>query len=129
MHNLTEVEKEKLLNKLMSAQLKLSLGLFSVFVVVLLGTPLLCYFYPDIVNYRVFGFPLNWLFLGLLFYPLTWAVAWIYVTKSIAMEEQLAREYREGGVAVDGGSMDSVGICNSTDGGYRYAGDVRSEKC
>nr|WP_204616038.1 hypothetical protein [Desulforadius tongensis] len=111
----------------MSAQLRLSIKLFAAFVVILFGIPLLCYLYPQIVNVRLLGFPLHWLFLAVLFYPLTWLIAWIYVTKSIAVEKRLTEEFKKGGVNIDY-CLDSAVICNSSHCGYSYTGCLRSEE-
>lgn len=35
---------------------------------------------------RVGGFTLTWLILGVLFFPFVWAIAWIFIRRSIALE-------------------------------------------
>jgi uncharacterized membrane protein (DUF485 family) len=98
-----DVHSEQYLRLVMSAQLKLSLKCFAVFVIILLGVPLVNYYLPEIVNMRVWGFTLSWLFLGVLFYPLTWLIARIYVTRSLALEGEIsARAAREEGMAHHG---------------------------
>jgi hypothetical protein len=37
---------------------------------------------------RIFGFTLSWFILGVLFFPLVWAIAWFFIRRSIALEEE-----------------------------------------
>ena len=60
--------------------------------VVLLALPLLNYFFPEEMARRVFGFTLSWLILGIAFFPFVWLIAWIFIKKSMALEEQEMRE-------------------------------------
>ncbi|MHB8171293.1 MAG: DUF485 domain-containing protein [Thermincolia bacterium] len=85
-----DMHSEEYLQKLMSGQLKLSLSLFSIFVIIVVGLPAANFYAPEIMNTRIFGFTFSWLFLGVLFYPITWIIAWVYVKKSIAFEEDAA---------------------------------------
>ncbi len=84
-----EVHSEQYLHLVMSAQLKLSLKCFAIFVVILVGVPLVNFYLPEIANTRIWGFTLTWLFLGVLFYPLTWIIARIYVSRSLALEDEI----------------------------------------
>ena len=77
---------------LMRRQLTLSITSAAVFVVALLGLPLLNYLAPEFMARRVGGFTLSWLVLGVLFYPLVWAIAWVFIRRSIAMEEDEVRQ-------------------------------------
>jgi hypothetical protein len=47
---------------------------------------------------RVFGFTLSWLILAVLFYPVTWALAWAFVKRTEAIEHEQAAEARERGM-------------------------------
>ncbi|MDA8236014.1 MAG: DUF485 domain-containing protein [Clostridia bacterium] len=85
-----DMHSEEYLQKLMSGQLKLSLSLFSIFLIIVVGLPLANLYVPEVMNTRIFGFTFSWLFLGVLFYPLTWLISWVYVKKSIAFEEDAA---------------------------------------
>lgn len=85
-----KLHSEEYLHKLISSQLTLSMKMFAVFVIILLGLPLANYMFPAFMNIRIFGFTLSWLFLGVLFYPITWVIAWMYVKRSIAFEEEAA---------------------------------------
>ncbi|RJX17746.1 MAG: DUF485 domain-containing protein [Desulforudis sp.] len=85
-----DVHSEQYLNVVMVTQLRLSLKLSAIFVAILLGLPLANFYFPEIMNTRILGFTATWLFLGVLFYPLTWLIAKIYISKSLAMEHEIA---------------------------------------
>lgn len=85
-----DVHSEQYLNVVMMTQLRLSLKLSVIFVVILLGLPLANFYLPEIMNIRILGLTATWLFLGVLFYPLTWLIAKIYVSESLAMEHEIA---------------------------------------
>jgi uncharacterized membrane protein (DUF485 family) len=93
-----DIHSEAFLAMLMRRQLTLSVTSAGVFVAALLGLPLLNYFAPEFMTKRVGGFTLSWLVLGVLFYPLVWAIAWVFIRRSIAMEEDEVR--RSGGPRV-----------------------------
>ncbi|HRE07899.1 MAG TPA: DUF485 domain-containing protein [Opitutaceae bacterium] len=81
------VHSESFLRSLMRRQLQLSIACAAAFLVVLLGLPLANYFYPALMATRVAGFTLSWLLLGILFFPAVWAISWIFIRRSIALEE------------------------------------------
>ena len=85
-HN-ADIHSEEFLRSLMRKQLRLSVTCAATFLVALLGLPLLNYFLPDLMAVRVFGFTLTWFILGVLFFPLVWLIAWVFIRKSIALEE------------------------------------------
>jgi len=85
-----DMHSEEYLHVLMTKQLKISMKLFSIFAFIVIGMPLANYYLPEIMNARIFGFTLSWLLLGVLFYPLTWLISYIYVKQSIAFEEEAA---------------------------------------
>lgn len=64
------------------------------FLVALLGLPLANYFLPGLMAKRVFGFTLSWFMLGVLFFPLVWLISWIFIRRSIALEEQEIRSVK-----------------------------------
>ncbi|RYD01823.1 hypothetical protein N752_28640 [Desulforamulus aquiferis] len=91
-----EVQSEEYLKIIMGQQLRLSLLLFAVFFLILFGLPLMNYYLPDITNFRVWGFTVSWLFLGIMFYPLTWLVAYIYVKCSLNLEQVITENTIKG---------------------------------
>ena len=81
------VHSESFLRSLMRRQLSLSVSCAVTFMVVLLGMPLLNYFAPQLMATRVAGFTLTWLVLGVLFFPFVWVVSFVFIKRSIALEE------------------------------------------
>ena len=81
------VHSEAFLRLLMRRQLKLSVACAASFLIVLLGLPLANYFAPDLMATRVAGFTLTWLVLGVVFFPAVWAISWIFIRRSIHLEE------------------------------------------
>jgi uncharacterized membrane protein (DUF485 family) len=87
-----DIHSEEFLHRLMRRQLRLSIACAATFVIVLLGLPLLNYFAPEIMSRRIAGFTLTWLILGVLFFPFVWAIAYYFIKRSMALEDQEARE-------------------------------------
>ncbi|HUS34952.1 MAG TPA: DUF485 domain-containing protein [Verrucomicrobiae bacterium] len=83
-----DIHSEEFLHRLMRRQLRLSIACAATFVVVLLGLPLANYFLPDLMSTRVGGFTLTWLILGVLFFPFVWAIAYYFIKRSIALEQE-----------------------------------------
>src|SRR5687768_4405420 len=90
-----DVHSEAFLHRLMRGQLRLSIVCAAAFLVALLGLPLANYFLRDLMAKRVFGFTLTWFILGVLFFPLVWLISWIFIRRSIALEEQETRSVKE----------------------------------
>ncbi|MEY4941788.1 MAG: hypothetical protein RIQ93_3523, partial [Verrucomicrobiota bacterium] len=82
------VHSEPFLRSLMRRQLALSIACAAAFLAVLIAMPLLNYFAPAFMASRVGGFTLSWLILGVLFFPFVWILAWIFIRRSIALEEE-----------------------------------------
>jgi uncharacterized membrane protein (DUF485 family) len=87
-----DMHSEEFLRRLMRRQLQLSISCAFAFLCALLGLPLLNYFFPELMARRVFGFTLSWFILGVLFFPLVWAIAWAFIRRSIALEQEAAAE-------------------------------------
>ena len=87
-----DIHSEEFLHRLMRRQLRLSIACAAAFVIVLLGLPLANFFLPEFMSKRVGGFTLSWLILGVLFFPFVWAIAWIFIRRSIALEDNEAQE-------------------------------------
>ena len=89
-----DIHRESFLHSLMRRQLRLSVFCAAAFLLVLLGLPLVNYFWPELMAMRVFGFTLTWLILGIGFFPAVWLIAWIFIRRSIALEEAEVSELR-----------------------------------
>jgi len=87
-----DAHSEEFLQRLMRRQLRLSIRCAVTFLVALLGLPLLNYFWLELMARRLFGFTLTWLILGVLFFPLVWSISWIFIRRSIEMENEEADE-------------------------------------
>jgi uncharacterized membrane protein (DUF485 family) len=92
--NRPDPHSEEFLHTLMRRQLRLSVSCAAAFLVALLGLPLANYLLPDLMATRVFGFTLTWLVLGVLFFPLVWLIAWIFIRRSIALEQMEVAEVK-----------------------------------
>lgn len=89
------VHSEPFLRSLMRRQFQLSGVCAAAFLVVLLGLPLLNYFAPALMATRIGGFTLSWLILGVLFFPFVWIISWMFIQRSIALEnEEVAHALR-----------------------------------
>jgi len=87
-----DMHSEAFLHSLMRRQLRLSAACAAMFLIALLGLPLLNYLFPELMATRVFGFTLTWYILGVLFFPFVWAIAWVFIKRSIALEDAEVRE-------------------------------------
>jgi uncharacterized membrane protein (DUF485 family) len=88
-----DVHSEAFLRSLMRRQRRLSAACALAFLLVLLGLPLANYFFPELMARRVLGgFTLTWFLLGVGFFPAVWAIAWIFIRRSIALEEEEVAE-------------------------------------
>jgi uncharacterized membrane protein (DUF485 family) len=91
-----DIHSEAFLRRLMKGQLRLSISCAAAFLVALLGLPLANYFFPELMAKRIFGFTLSWFILGVLFFPLVWAIAWFFIRRSIALEEEEVQSVKVG---------------------------------
>ncbi len=89
------VHSESFLASLMRRQLALSVSCAATFMIALLGLPLLNYFAPDFMATRVGGFTLSWLVVGVLFFPFVWIISYVFIKRSIALEEDEVRQVNE----------------------------------
>ena len=90
------IHSEKFLHELMHRQLKLSISCAAAFLFLLFGIPLLNFFAPGFMAQRVGGFTLTWLVLGVLFFPYVWIIARVFITRSMALEDDEVRHAAEG---------------------------------
>lgn len=82
------VDPGPLARTIMRRQAGLSLRVASVFLAMILGLPLLNRLAPELAARDVFGFPASWLFLGVLFYPITVALSVVFVRSSDRIEAE-----------------------------------------
>ena len=90
------VHSESFLASLMRRQLGLSIACAATFLIALLGMPLLNYLAPALMAKRMGGFTLSWLILGVLFFPFVWVISFIFIKRSIALEEDEVRQVQDG---------------------------------
>ena len=79
---------------LMRRQAALSMRAALVFLVVILGVPLVNHYAKDLGQTPVLGFPFSWFLLGLLFYPITWLLSAYFVKASEQLEAHDAEMVR-----------------------------------
>ena len=91
-----DIHSEEFLQSLMRRQLRLSVACAATFLVVLLGLPLANYFLPELMATRVAGFTLTWLVVGVLFFPFVWVIAYVFIKRSIALENAEVEEVQRG---------------------------------
>jgi uncharacterized membrane protein (DUF485 family) len=87
--DLSEAEQARLAQEVMRKQLALSIRVALLFFVLLFGLPLVNWLLPGLANSIVGGFTLTWLFLGVLFYPLTWLLSGYFIRASDQIEAEL----------------------------------------
>src|SRR5882762_1744948 len=98
-----DMHSEEFLHSLMRKQLKLSIACAAAFLIGLLGLPLANYFWPELMATRIFGFTLTWFLLGIGFFPAVWVISWLFIRRSIALEEaEVAEVSREEAKAAKG---------------------------
>ena len=85
-------EQARLAQRVMRRQGALSLRVAAVFVVLLLGLPLVNALAPQVVSATILGFPATWLFLGVLFYPITVLLSVYFVRHSDRIEAETTAE-------------------------------------
>ena len=91
-----DIHSESFLHTLMRRQLKLSISCAVTFLIVLLGMPLANYYFPEAMATRIFGFTLTWFILGIAFFPFVWIISYIFIKRSIALEESEVTEVNRG---------------------------------
>ena len=90
-----DAQNRALLQRVMARQVRLSLGIASCFLGIVLVLPLLNLYLPEIANLKVGGLTLSWLVLGVLFSPLTWLLSAIFIRKSNALEDLIERDEQD----------------------------------
>jgi membrane protein implicated in regulation of membrane protease activity len=85
-------EAEGLMHRVMWRQARLSLSVAAVFIAILIFIPLFNLLAPSVAATSVAGFPLTWLLLGVMFYPITWILSAFFVKRSDALESEISKE-------------------------------------
>jgi len=96
-----DIHSEAFLCRLMRRQLRLSIICAATFLIALFGLPLANYFFPEFMARRILGFTLTWFILGVVFFPLVWAIAWVFIKRSIALEEAEVRAMQAAGMEIE----------------------------
>ena len=97
-----DIHSEDFLSRLKRRQLRLSVSCAATFLTALFALPLLNYYEAGVMATRVGGFTLTWLILGVLFFPFVWLIAWVFIRRSMALEEaEVSRAH--GGTTVESG--------------------------
>lgn len=91
-----DIHSDAFLARMMRDQLKLSIACALCFVVALVALPMLNYFQPAFMAQRIFGFTLTWLILGVLFFPFVWIISYVFIKRSIALENAEAQAAQDG---------------------------------
>ena len=82
----------ELSRRMMKKQLRLSLSVAIVFVIILVGLPLVNLYLPDLAKTPIMGFSLTWLILGVLFFPLTWFLSSWFVKGTERIDAEIVAE-------------------------------------
>ena len=92
-NGLTADQQARLVQAVMRKQLALSIRVGMVFFVLIFGLPLFNWLAPQAANGRIGGFTFTWLFLAVLFYPLTWLLSGYFIRESDRLEAEIAAEH------------------------------------
>ncbi len=110
LESLSSAEQDALAQRVMQRQGALSLQVAALFVILLFGLPLFNQYQPALAATNIMGFPVTWLFLGVLFYPITVLLSIYFVRRSDRIEEETAQAWRTeaSGVAGTAGMTDTI---------------------
>lgn len=90
------IHSEAFLRLLMQRQLRLSVACALAFLVMLFGLPLANYLAPEFMARRILGgFTVSWFVLGIGCFPVVWLIAWVFIRRSIALEDDEVAEVQE----------------------------------
>lgn len=88
------IHSEEFLRSLMRRQLRLSIACAGTFLLALFLLPLLNHFFPALMSTRVMGFTLTWFVLGIGFFPAVWIISFVFIRRSIALEDAEVEEVK-----------------------------------
>jgi uncharacterized membrane protein (DUF485 family) len=83
-----DIHSEEYLKTILSRQLRLSMGIASVFVVIIVAIPLLNKFLPEVMNPPFMGFTVSWFLLGYGIFPVLIFLSWLFVRRSNDFEDE-----------------------------------------
>lgn len=73
---------------LMRRQFVLSSSIAAVFISIIAVVPLLNRYLPDVMNAEFLGMTVSWFFLGFAIFPILITLAWVFVQRSNAFEDE-----------------------------------------
>ena len=73
---------------LMRRQFVLSASIAAVFISIIAVVPLLNRYVPEFMNAEFLGMTVSWFFLGFAIFPILIALAWVFVRRSNAFEDE-----------------------------------------
>ena len=85
---LTDEAARRLAGELMRGQARLGGQVAFIFLAVVLGLPLANALAPEWSRIVLLGFPLPWLLLGIVFYPVCWLLSYVFVQRSEDLERR-----------------------------------------
>jgi len=86
-----DLHSEEYLKTVMGRQLRLSMGIASVFILIIVAVPLLNQFAPEAMNQPFMGFTVTWFLLGFGIFPVLIFLAWLFVRRSNAFEDEAVK--------------------------------------
>jgi len=79
-----------LISSLLRTQLRLALTTLAPLAALAVGLPLVFHLWPGLAGVRLVGVPVSWVVLGVLVYPLLFALGWRFVRRAERHEREFA---------------------------------------
>lgn len=105
-----DLHSDEYLRTVMGRQLRLSMSIASVFVAIIVVVPLLNKFAPDAMNAPFMGFTLSWFLLGFAIFPVLIFLAWLFVQRSNAFEDEAVQMVDESTLPVHDDTEDEPAV-------------------
>jgi len=83
-----DLMSKEFVTTLMRRQFMLSTSIAAVFVTIIAVVPLLNRYLPDVMNHEFLGMTVSWFFLGFAIFPILIGLAWVFVQRSNAFEDE-----------------------------------------
>lgn len=103
-----DLHSDEYLRTVMGRQLRLSMSIASVFVAIIVVVPLLNKFAPELMSTPFMGFTLSWFLLGFAIFPILIFLAWLFVQRSNAFEDEAVAMVDESTLPVHDDSDDEA---------------------